>query len=112
MRPLRLAVTTLDEHKAGEIIVLDLRQLSDATDYFIVASGSSDVHVRALAEHVERALSRLGHEAHHVEGMKAGRWALLDYVDFVIHIFHPTLRQFYQLERLWADAPSFAGGSF
>lgn len=44
--------------------------------------------------------------------MKAGRWALLDYVDFVIHIFHPTLRQFYQLERLWADAPSFSGGAF
>jgi ribosome-associated protein len=112
MRHLRLAVTTLDEHKAGDIMVLDLRQLSDATDYFIVASGSSDVHVRALAEHVEQALSRVGQEAHHVEGMKAGRWALLDYVDFVIHIFHPTLRQFYQLERLWADAPSFSGGAF
>ena len=112
LRHLRLAVSTLDEHKAGDIVVLDLRQLSDAADYFIVASGSSDVHVRALAEHVEGALGRAGQQAHHVEGMKSGRWALLDYVDFVIHIFHPTLRRFYQLERLWADAPSFSGGSF
>ena len=104
-RNLRLAVDTLDDHKAIDVVVLDLRTLSDATDYFILASGSSDVHVRALAEHVERSLSRAGFKAHHVEGLKAGRWALLDYVDFVIHIFHPTLRQFYQLERLWSEAP-------
>ncbi len=89
-----------------------MRRLSDATDYFIVASGSSDVHVRALAEHVEQALAGAGRLAHHAEGVRAGRWALLDYFDFVIHVFHPTLRSFYQLERLWADAPTerFGGG--
>lgn len=101
-----MAVETLDEHKALEIAVLDLRDLSDATDFFIVASGSSDTHVRALAEHVVEALKRGGRRPHHVEGVVAGRWALLDFVDFVVHIFHPTVRDFYQLERLWSDAPA------
>ncbi|MEJ2238945.1 MAG: ribosome silencing factor [Gemmatimonadales bacterium] len=109
-RHLQVVVTTLNDHKAKEIVVLDLRELSDATDYFIVASGSSDVHVRAIAEHVQEALRACGRRAHHVEGLRAGRWALLDYVDFVVHIFHPTLRDFYQLERLWSDAPSAIGG--
>ena len=105
-RHLLLAADTLDDHKAADVIVLDLRGLSDAADYFIIASGSSDRHVRALAEHVVDILERAGCRAHHVEGLTSARWALLDYVDFVVHIFHPTLRQFYQLERLWADAPS------
>jgi len=100
-----MAIAALDDHKALDIVLLDLRRLSDATDYFIVASGSSDVHVRALAEHVEQALAQAGLEPHHAEGVRAGRWALLDYFDFVVHVFHPSMRQFYQLERLWADAP-------
>jgi ribosome-associated protein len=87
-------------------VVLDLRTLSDATDFFIIASGTSDTHVRALADHVVQALGQAGRRPHHVEGVTAGRWALLDYVDFVVHIFHPAVREFYQLERLWADAPT------
>jgi ribosome-associated protein len=98
-------VGTLDERKAIQVVVLDLRKLSDATDYFVIASGTSDTHVRALAEHVVEALERAGRRPHHVEGLTAGRWALLDFVDFVVHIFHPTVRDFYQLERLWGDAP-------
>lgn len=93
------------------MIVLDLRGLSDATDYFVVASGNSDTHVRALAQSVAEALREEGQRPHHVEGVGAGRWALLDFVDFVVHIFHPTLRDYYQLERLWADAPSVRAGS-
>lgn len=106
-----VAARILDEHKALEIVILDLRDLCDATDYFVVASGTSDTHVRALAEHVAAALRRDGRRPHHVEGLTGGRWALLDYVDFVVHIFHPTLRDYYQLERLWADAPSVSAGS-
>jgi ribosome-associated protein len=101
-----VAVTTLDEHKAEDIVVLDLREISDASDYFIIASGSSDTHVRALTEHVIEHLEHAGRKPHHVEGKTVGRWVLLDYVDFVVHIFHPTQREFYQLERLWADAPT------
>ena len=74
------------------------------TDYFVIASGTSDTHVRSLGEHVHEDLKRDGASAHHVEGLSQGRWVLLDYVDFVVHLFHPTLRNFYQLERLWSDA--------
>jgi ribosome-associated protein len=104
LRDLRIAVTALDDHKAVDIVVMDLRGLSDATDYFIVASGTSDTHVRALTERVFEALQKADRKTHHAEGVKAGRWALLDYVEFVVHVFHPTLREFYQLERLWIDA--------
>lgn len=74
------------------------------TDYFVIASGTSDTHVRALGEHIQDELRKEGHHAHHVEGIQQGRWVLLDYVDFVVHLFHPSLRTFYQLERLWSDA--------
>jgi len=99
-------VNVLETHKAVDIVVLDLRNLSGATDFFIVASGASDTHVRALGERVLQALSTDGRKPHHTEGLSEGRWVLLDYVDFVVHVFHPVLRRFYQLERLWGEAPS------
>ena len=105
---IRTVIHALTEHKAIDIVVLDLRQLSDATDYFVIASGSSDTHVRALAEQVMEACTKDGRRPHHIEGLTGGRWVLLDYVDFVVHVFHPSLRDFYQLERLWADAPHSA----
>lgn len=101
---MRLAVEALYEHKATDVIVLDLRAISDAADYFVIASGTSEVHVRTLAERVQEAVKRTGQRPHHVEGVAAGRWALLDFVDVVVHLFHPTLRAYYQLERLWGDA--------
>ncbi len=93
------------DRKAVDGVVLDLRTLSDAADFFVVVSGTSDTHVRAIAEHVIERLAARGIRAHHVEGLTAGRWALLDFVDIVVHVFHPSLRSFYQLENLWADAP-------
>ncbi len=105
---LETVLEVLDAHRAIDVVVLDLRKLSDATDFFVIASGSSDTHVRALAEHVIEELRRRGRRAHHLEGVPAGRWALLDYVDVVVHLFHPTLRSYYQLERLWADAPGYS----
>ncbi len=93
-------------------MVLDLRQLSDATDYFVIATGSSDTHVRALAEQVLEACRREGRRPHHVEGLTSGRWVLIDFIDFVVHVFHPSLREFYQLERLWADAPARSAGAY
>ena len=86
-------------------LVLDLRHLSDAADYFVIVSGTSDTHVRAIAEHVIATLQDEGVRPYQVEGLNAGRWVLVDYVDFVVHVFHPTLRAFYQLEGLWGDAP-------
>jgi ribosome-associated protein len=90
------------------VALLNLTHISDATDYFVIASGSSDTHVRAIAEHVLEELRKEGVRAHHVEGLQQGRWVLLDYVDFVVHVFHPVLREFYQLERLWSDAKTVA----
>ena len=92
------------DNKANDVVVLSLAGVSDMTDFFVIASGTSDTHVRALGEHIMGELKKEGHAAHHVEGLQQGRWVLLDYVDFVVHLFHPTLRNFYQLERLWSDA--------
>jgi ribosome-associated protein len=100
----------LADRKAVDAVVLDLRGLSSATDYFVIASGTSDAHVRGMAEHLLSALAPQGIAPHHVEGLTQGRWVLLDYVDFVVHVFHPQLRAFYQLERLWGDAPVLATG--
>lgn len=105
---LRLVTEALVDRKAVDAVVLDLRGLSSATDYFVIASGTSDAHVRGMAEHLMSALGPRGVEPHHVEGLAQGRWVLLDYVDFVVHVFHPELRQFYQLERLWGEAPMVA----
>jgi ribosome-associated protein len=103
-RELALIVGALQDRKAIDLMVLDLAPVSDAADYFVIASGSSDTHVRSLAEHVTEVLRAENMRPHHEEGVAAGRWALLDFVDCVVHIFHPTLREYYQLERLWADA--------
>lgn len=110
-RDLALAIEAIGDLKGRDILVLDLRGLTDATDYFVVASGTSDAHVRGIAESVLEKLGRKGAHAHHVEGLPAGRWVLLDFVDFVIHLFHPEARGFYQLERLWSDAPEYRPGA-
>ena len=102
---LSAALDACGERKAVDGVVLDLVGLTDATDHFVIVSGTSDTHVRAIAEHVIETLRERGVRAHHVEGLSAGRWVLLDFVDFVVHVFHPALREFYQLERLWGDAP-------
>lgn len=103
--PVTAALEAIDDLKGRELVVLDLHGLNDATDYFVIASGTSDAHVRGIADSVLQRLERRGVAAHHIEGLPAGRWVLLDYVDFVVHLFHPETRAFYQLERLWGDAP-------
>lgn len=107
---LRLVSETLADRKAVEPVVLDLRGLSTATDFFVIVSGTSEAHVRGMADHLVAALAPRGVAPHHVEGLAQGRWVLLDYVDFVVHVFHPQVREFYQLERLWGDAPVLAVG--
>ena len=107
---LRTAIEAIADLKGRDLLVLDLRGLNDATDYFVVASGTSDAHVRGLANSVMDKLHHQGQRAHHVEGLTVGRWVLLDYVDFVVHLFHPESRAFYQLERLWTDASELSIG--
>ena len=102
----RAAQSTL-QRKALDVVVLDLRGISTATDWFVIGSGSSDIHVRAIADHVIEEMKKDGVRAGHVEGLEGGRWVLVDYIDFVVHVFHPSAREFYQLETLWGDAPRF-----
>lgn len=108
--PAQRAAHLCVELKAQDVLLLNLTPVSDMTDFFVIGSGTSDTHVRSVAERVMEELRKEGLRPAHVEGLQQGRWVLLDYVDFVVHLFHPTLRQFYQLERLWADAEPVALG--
>lgn len=93
------------ERNARDPVVLDLRGLSDAADFFLIASGDSDVHTRAIADNLQERLAEGDVRPSGVEGRGPGRWILLDYIDVVVHIFLPRVREFYQIERLWGDAP-------
>lgn len=94
------------DRKAEEVVAMDLRGISTATDFFIMATGNSDIQVRAIAEHVMEKLAEGGVRPLHVEGLDRARWVLMDFVDFVVHVLHPSAREFYQLELLWGDAPT------
>ena len=93
------------ERNAREPVVLDLRGLSDAADYFVIASGDSDTHARAIADEVMERGEEAGMKPAGVEGRGAGSWILIDYIDAVVHVFLPRVRDFYRLEDLWGDAP-------
>jgi ribosome-associated protein len=100
----RAAELALDR-KAEDVMALDLRGISSATDFFLLASGKSDVQVKAIADRIIDELKKEGVRPNHVEGLRGGRWVLIDYIDWVVHVFHPATREFYQLEHLWGDAP-------
>jgi ribosome-associated protein len=104
----RRAAAICVDHKANDVVLLDLAGITDMTDFFIIASGTSDTHVRSIAEYVKAEMAAAGVEVQASEGEVQGRWVVLDFMDFVVHVFHPSLRSFYQLERLWGDAPAVA----
>lgn len=92
--------------KGFNVLKIDLRSLVTFTDYFVICSADSDVQVKAIADQVDKVLSDEGIRCWHREGLKALSWVLLDYVDVVVHIFKKDARDFYNLEKLWGDAPS------
>ena len=92
------------EKKAEDLVVLDLRGMSDVCDFFVLATGQSATQVKALAKHLNNELTGAGHKPKGVEGMNDGRWALLDFFDVVVHIFNISAREYFQLEKLWGDA--------
>ena len=107
MEPLELAtdiVKALDDKKALDLKLLKVEDLTVLADYFVIASGTSSTHVGALAEEVEFKMSQRGIEPRRVEGARSRDWVLLDYGSVVVHVFYPETREFYALERLWADA--------
>ena len=93
----------LDKKKAIDIVGIETKELTVMSDYFIIASGTSNTHVRALADEVDDEMKKLGVEVDHIEGRATG-WILLDYNDVLVHIFQPESRQYYNIERLWNDA--------
>jgi ribosome-associated protein len=92
------------EKKAFDVKILDLRKLSSVCDFFVICSANVEVHAKAIADWIMENLQRRGIDFWHNEGYQACRWILLDYVDVVIHIFLPKVREFYALEKLWGDA--------
>lgn len=102
----RIAVGAIQDRKARDLIVIDLSEVSDFTDYFLVSTGGSERQVRAIADAVNEQLRAEGARPLHVEGLEHGQWVLMDYGDFLVHIFSEPLREYYRLERLWADAPN------
>jgi ribosome-associated protein len=104
----RTAAAAIDDKKGEDVVLLDLSGLLVVTDVFVVASGTSNRHVRSLVEDVEEALKAIGRRPLRREGVDYGAWVLLDYGDVVIHVFDKETRAYYELERLWADAPEIA----
>ena len=99
-----LAAEVCDEKKAKEIIVLDVRKITSISDYFIVCSTSNERQARAIAEGMRMRMKELGRREMGVEGIEDARWVLQDFGDIVLHIFHESQREFYDIEGLWADA--------
>lgn len=102
----RMAADAVYDKKGLDVVLLDVADLLAITDIFVIASGTSNIHVRALAEGVEEAVAEAaGRKPLRREGLAQATWVLLDYGDVVVHLFQPEPRDFYGLERLWADAP-------
>jgi ribosome-associated protein len=99
------------DKKAFDVVVLDMREASSITDYFLICSGGSERQVQAIADAIHEQMNRHGVASLGVEGYHDARWILMDYGDVVVHIFSQETRDFYDLERLWANAPKVELGS-
>ena len=95
------AIEAALDKKAQDAVVLELAEICSFTDYFLICTGTSTRHNQTIADNIEESLKRQGVRPLHVEGYTEGEWILLDYVDFVVHIFSARAREFYDLERLW-----------
>jgi ribosome-associated protein len=98
------AVRAAEDKQATDLVVLDLRKAAGFTDFFVICSGGNSRQIRAIADGVMEALAAEGTKPAHVEGYDRSEWVLLDYFDFIVHVFGPDMRLFYSLERLWGNA--------
>lgn len=108
----KAAVQSLDEHKAEDIHVLKVSDITSLADYFILATGNSTTHVRALVDYLDTDLSKRDFKPSRTEGYQSSLWTVLDYGTVVIHVFSEDTRRFYDLERLWQDAQTVSTASF
>lgn len=100
---IKLTANALEDKKAEALTILDIHEVSVMADYFIIASGNNVNQVHALCDHVEKELAKQGCQCRQTEGYQNGNWVLMDYGDFIIHIFDKENRLFYNLERIWRD---------
>ena len=100
-----LVVDALDDIKAQDVVRLDVRDMTTVTDYMVVASGTSNRHVKALVENVAEKARQAGHRPIGIEGEDGGEWVLLDLQDTLVHVMLPKVREFYNLEKLWSISP-------
>lgn len=101
----KLAAQSALEKKAEEVMILDVRGLTSYADYFVLATGTSDRQVKAIADAIEEDLKKAGHRSLGVEGYERGHWVLIDFGDVVAHVFYEETRDLYDIEGLWAEAP-------
>ena len=101
----RLCLTTISERKAVDPILLHVENLTTVADYFLITGGNSTRQVQAIARHLQKTLKERGIAPYGIEGEQEGQWVLLDYGDVIIHIFYQPIREFYDLEGLWVEAP-------
>jgi ribosome-associated protein len=101
----RLCLDIIQERKAIDPILMEVGRLTSFTDYFLVASGASSRQVQSISQHLARRLREEGFKPFGIEGEQEGHWVLMDYGDVVIHIFYQPVREFYDLEGLWTEAP-------
>jgi ribosome-associated protein len=106
-----IATQAAADRKATDLVVLDLRKAASFTEYFLICTGASTRQVQAISDAIEEALRKSGKRPLHIEGYSSAEWILLDYGDFIAHVFGPASRRFYDLERLWRDAPRVDVGS-
>ena len=100
----REAVKAADSKQAKDLRVLDLRDISSFADFFVICSGSNSRQIQAIADEIQMRLKKLGEQANSVEGYNNAEWVLMDYGDYLIHVFSEKARAYYDLERLWRDA--------
>ena len=103
-----LAAKAAEEKKANDLVILDLRKAAGFTDFFVICSGTNSRQIRAIADSVMETLAMDGVKPAHVEGYDRSEWVLIDYFDFIVHVFAPETRLFYSLERLWGNAEQVA----
>lgn len=106
---IRVVAETVDDLKATDLLVLDLRDVASFTDFLVICNGSSDRHVQAVVDAIRDRLREIDVKPLHTEGYEQSTWVLVDFVDFLVNVFTAETRDFYQLERVWRDAPVLIG---